>query len=73
MNKYSGSNGAYLPHRLLQEGAQDYLIKGQIEPRELMRAPRNAIKRKIIEEALFQMKERVQVTRITFIKICWIS
>jgi len=46
----------------MQEGAQDYLIKGQIEPRELMRALRNAKERKLIEETLFAEKERAQVT-----------
>ena len=37
----------------LQEGAQDYLIKGQIETRGLLRALRYAIERKTMEEALF--------------------
>jgi diguanylate cyclase (GGDEF)-like protein/PAS domain S-box-containing protein len=46
----------------IQEGAQDYLIKGQIEPRELIRAMRYAVERKIIEEKLFDEKERAQVT-----------
>jgi diguanylate cyclase (GGDEF)-like protein/PAS domain S-box-containing protein len=46
----------------LQEGAQDYLIKGQIETRGLLRALRYAIERKIMEEALFVEKERAQVT-----------
>ena len=46
----------------MQQGAQDYLVKGQIEPRELMRALRNAIERKVLEEALFEEKERAQVT-----------
>jgi diguanylate cyclase (GGDEF)-like protein/PAS domain S-box-containing protein len=46
----------------LQEGAQDYLIKGQIESRGLMRALRYAGERKIMEEALFEEKERAQVT-----------
>jgi diguanylate cyclase (GGDEF)-like protein/PAS domain S-box-containing protein len=46
----------------MQEGAQDYLIKGQIEPRDLVRALRYAVERKIIEEALFEEKERAQVT-----------
>jgi diguanylate cyclase (GGDEF)-like protein/PAS domain S-box-containing protein len=46
----------------MREGVQDYLIKEQLEPRELMHALRNAIERKVIEEALFQMKERAQVT-----------
>jgi diguanylate cyclase (GGDEF)-like protein/PAS domain S-box-containing protein len=46
----------------LQEGAQDYLVKGQIEARGLLRALRHAIERKTTEEALFVEKERAQVT-----------
>jgi diguanylate cyclase (GGDEF)-like protein/PAS domain S-box-containing protein len=46
----------------VQEGVQDYLIQGQIEPRELMRALVNAAERKIIEGVLFSEKERAQVT-----------
>ena len=46
----------------LQDGAQDYLIKGQIEARELMRALLNSAERKMIEEVLFVEKERAQVT-----------
>jgi diguanylate cyclase (GGDEF)-like protein/PAS domain S-box-containing protein len=46
----------------IQEGSQDYLIKGQIESRELMRALVNAAERKIIEEVQFIEKERAQVT-----------
>jgi diguanylate cyclase (GGDEF)-like protein/PAS domain S-box-containing protein len=46
----------------LKEGAQDYLIKGQIEARGLLRALRYAIERKTLEEALFVEKERAQVT-----------
>jgi diguanylate cyclase (GGDEF)-like protein/PAS domain S-box-containing protein len=46
----------------VQEGAQDYLIKGQIEPRELIRALLNSVERKIIEKALFLEKERAQAT-----------
>jgi diguanylate cyclase (GGDEF)-like protein/PAS domain S-box-containing protein len=46
----------------IQEGAQDYLIKGQIEPRSLLRALLNAAERKIIEEIQFIEKERAQVT-----------
>jgi len=34
----------------IHQGAQDYLIKGQIEPRELKRALFNAIERKALEE-----------------------
>jgi two-component system cell cycle sensor histidine kinase/response regulator CckA len=45
----------------LQEGAQDYLVKGQIETRGLMRALRYAIERKAIEAALFVEKERLRL------------
>src|ERR1700682_4479631 len=51
-----------LATRALQEGAQDYLIKGQIETRGLLRALHYAIERKIVEDALFVEKERAQVT-----------
>jgi diguanylate cyclase (GGDEF)-like protein/PAS domain S-box-containing protein len=46
----------------LQEGAQDYLVKGQIDARGLVRALRYAVERKVMEEALFVEKERAQVT-----------
>src|SRR6202171_3720679 len=51
-----------LAAQALQEGAQDYLIKGQIDARGLLRALRYAVERKIMEEALFAEKERAQVT-----------
>jgi DNA-binding response OmpR family regulator len=50
-----------LAAQALQEGAQDYLIKGQIDGRGL-RSLRYAIERKSMEEALFVEKERAQVT-----------
>jgi diguanylate cyclase (GGDEF)-like protein/PAS domain S-box-containing protein len=46
----------------LQQGAQDYLVKGQIDGRGLLRAMRYAVERKTMEEALFDEKERAQVT-----------
>lgn len=48
--------------RALQKGVQDYLIKGQIDGRGLLRALRYAIERKNMQEALFEEKERAQVT-----------
>jgi diguanylate cyclase (GGDEF)-like protein/PAS domain S-box-containing protein len=51
-----------LASQALREGAQDYLIKGQIETRGLLRALRYAVERKTLEEALFVEKERAQVT-----------
>jgi DNA-binding response OmpR family regulator len=39
----------------LQQGAQDYLIKGQIDPRGLLRALRYAIERKNMERGALTM------------------
>jgi diguanylate cyclase (GGDEF)-like protein/PAS domain S-box-containing protein len=58
----TGLDDESLASQALQEGAQDYLIKGQIETRGLMRALRYAVERKSMEEALFVEKERAQVT-----------
>jgi diguanylate cyclase (GGDEF)-like protein/PAS domain S-box-containing protein len=58
----TGLDDGALAVQALQQGAQDYLIKGQIEPRGLLRALRYAIERKIMEEALFVEKERAEVT-----------
>jgi signal transduction histidine kinase len=49
----------------LQEGAQDYLIKGQIAPRELLRALRYAVERKIIEQQLQQAQKMETVGQLT--------
>ena len=58
----TGLDDESLAAQALQEGAQDYLIKGQIETRGLLRALRYAVERKIMEDALFVEKERAQVT-----------
>ncbi len=58
----TGLDDETLAAHALQEGAQDYLIKGQIDTRGLLRALRYAIERKNMEEALFAVKERAQVT-----------
>src|SRR5580692_1820047 len=58
----TGMDDEALAGQSLQEGAQDYLIKGQIDTRGLLRALRYAIERKLMEEALFAEKERAQVT-----------
>lgn len=46
----------------MQEGAQDYLVKGEINARELRRALQQAVERKGVTDALFEEKERAQVT-----------
>jgi diguanylate cyclase (GGDEF)-like protein/PAS domain S-box-containing protein len=58
----SGLDDEKIALQAMQEGAQDYLIKGQIEPRELFRALRYAVERKAIEESLFEANARAQVT-----------
>ncbi len=51
-----------LAAKCLQEGAQEHLIKGQVDTRGLLRALRYATERKVMEMALFAEKERAQVT-----------
>jgi diguanylate cyclase (GGDEF)-like protein/PAS domain S-box-containing protein len=58
----TGQDDESLAVQALQEGAQDYLVKGQIETRGLPRALRYAVERKIMEEALHVEKERAEVT-----------
>lgn len=58
----TGLDDQLLATQALQEGAQDYLIKGQVELRLLLRALRYAVERKSMEDALFIEKERAQVT-----------
>jgi diguanylate cyclase (GGDEF)-like protein/PAS domain S-box-containing protein len=58
----TGLDDESLAAQALQEGAQDYLLKGQIDSRGLLRSLRYAIERKLMEEALFAEKERAQVT-----------
>jgi DNA-binding response OmpR family regulator len=58
----TGLDDESLATQALQEGAQDFLVKGQIETRGLLRALRYAIERKTAEEALFEEKERAEVT-----------
>jgi len=58
----SSADDEQIAVQAIQEGAQDYLIKGQIEPRELMRALLNAAERKIIEEIHFAEQGRAQAT-----------
>jgi diguanylate cyclase (GGDEF)-like protein/PAS domain S-box-containing protein len=46
----------------LQQGAQDYLVKGQIDARSLVRSLRYAIERNNLEEALSAEKDRAEAT-----------
>jgi diguanylate cyclase (GGDEF)-like protein/PAS domain S-box-containing protein len=58
----TGMDDERLAGQALNGGAQDYLIKGQIDSRGLARALRYAVERKGMEEALFVQTERAEVT-----------
>jgi diguanylate cyclase (GGDEF)-like protein/PAS domain S-box-containing protein len=58
----TGLDDEALAAQCLQEGAQEHLIKGQIDTRGLLRALRYARERKTTDDALFEEKERAQVT-----------
>ncbi len=58
----AGKDDEALAAEVLHEGAQDFLVKDQIETHGLLRAMRFAIERKSLKEALFLKKERAQVT-----------
>ncbi len=60
----SGLEDEDLAVRALQEGAQDYLVKGQVDSNLLVRSIRYAIERKVSEDALWkaylELENRVQ-------------
>ena len=58
----TGTDDETLAMQTLKEGAQDYLVKGQIETRGLHRGLRYALERQALEEALLEEKERAEVT-----------
>ena len=62
----TGLDDESLAAQALQEGAQDYIVKSQIDTygttRGLLRSLRYAVERKTLEDALFEEKERAQVT-----------
>ena len=58
----TGRDDDALAAQALHAGAQDYLIKGQLDLRAMLRAIRYAIERKSMEDTLFLEKERAQVT-----------
>ena len=58
----TGRDDESLAIQSMQEGAQDYLVKGHIETRELPKALRYAMERKLMDEALFTEMERAKVT-----------
>jgi PAS domain S-box-containing protein len=57
----TGLNDETLALRAMQEGAQDYLVKGQVTGDLLVRSMRYAIERQRVEDALRQSEERFRV------------
>jgi PAS domain S-box-containing protein len=57
----TGFDDETLALRAMQEGAQDYLVKGQVTGDLLVRSMRYAIERQRIEDALRQSEERFRV------------
>jgi diguanylate cyclase len=53
----TGLDDELLAAQALQEGAQDYLIKGQVEPRALLRSLRYAIERQSMQAEADQIKK----------------
>lgn len=58
---FTGFDDETLAIRAMQEGAQDYLVKGQVNGDLLTRSMRYAIERQRTEEALRQSEERFRV------------
>jgi signal transduction histidine kinase len=55
---FTGLNDHALGIRLIQAGAQDYLVKGQLQGESLARSIRHAVERKHIEQALKEAERR---------------
>lgn len=63
---FSGSDDIDVATRAVSQGAQDYLIKGQVDGNFLLRALRYAIERKAVEKKLQQQQQRLSaLNRIT--------
>jgi signal transduction histidine kinase len=59
----TGRDDESLALEALQAGAQDYLVKGQIDARGLMRFLRYAVERHSLEDALFAERERARASQ----------
>ncbi len=57
----SGLGDEELAVRALQEGAQDYLVKGRVDSNLLIRAIRHAIERKQVEETLRKAHDQLEL------------
>src|SRR6202158_475314 len=57
-----GNGHEALAKEAVGHGAQDYLLAGRLDSYSLPRALRNAIERKVVEDALYVEKERAVVT-----------
>jgi two-component system, cell cycle sensor histidine kinase and response regulator CckA len=69
----TGLDDESLAAQALQEGAQDYLIKGQIETRPLLRAMRYAVERVRAEDTLRSSNDRFQLIAESIDEVFWIA
>jgi len=64
----TGLDDESLAVQALQEGAQDYLLKGHLESRGLLRALRYAVERKAMQQVLVVEKEELRATQIQLLQ-----
>lgn len=63
---FSGSDDIDVATRSVSQGAQDYLVKGQVDGSSLLRAIRYAIERKAAEKKIHEQQQRINaLNRIT--------
>jgi two-component system, cell cycle sensor histidine kinase and response regulator CckA len=68
----TGKNDEQLAFKALQEGAQDYLVKGEIVAGSLQRAVRYAVERSGSERMLRQSEERLRELTAHIHQVLWV-
>jgi PAS domain S-box-containing protein len=68
----TGKNDEELALQALKEGAQDYLVKGDIHGSSLQRAVRHAVERSVAEKLYRQSEERFQELTTHIHQILWV-
>jgi two-component system, cell cycle sensor histidine kinase and response regulator CckA len=68
---FTGTDDDELALQALQNGAQDYLVKGQVRPAPLQRAIRYAVERDKWEKSLRESEERIQELTANINQVLW--